>query len=322
MNIKNRKARYFSIINYKKNNFIYENVLGYKTNQTNVHINGVSQKNVLDVSCACHNFTPFIGSDGLLYAIGGQDSWKNDREFYTKEMKKYKNFKEYYEKRMNREYTGSPERFSQTMRHFERLNKPLYHTKGLYLFSSKDGKKFHQVKEEPIIKADHPGFNSSLKWKSAEFDGTLSVTQWEGYYYLFARENPAPGQRFIQFSRSKDLISWESFRRPAIPFEEKVCVYFASLVKHKDYVLVFTPKHTDKKCWIDVYKTYDFISYEHVTQILRKGVFKANAGLIKNIDHSCNSNIPGKYFIHHNYLGYSTGEVTVKGYEIQKLFRK
>lgn len=54
-----------------------------------------------------------------------------------------------------------------------------------------------------------------MEWIDAsvcEFDGRLSLTFFRGEYILYARANPAAhGQRFVQFTKSRDLRTWTPF---------------------------------------------------------------------------------------------------------------
>jgi len=72
-----------------------------------------------------------------------------------------------------------------------------------------------------LLGGKHPGCTErrdprKMDWiepSVCEFDGRLSLAFFRGEFVLYARANPAAhGQRFVQYARSPDLITWGAFK--------------------------------------------------------------------------------------------------------------
>lgn len=72
----------------------------------------------------------------------------------------------------------------------------------------------------PLLDGRHPGCierrdANKMDWLQpgvCEFDGRLSLAHFGGEFFLYARANPAAhGQRFVQFTKSRNLVNWTSF---------------------------------------------------------------------------------------------------------------
>jgi len=88
-----------------------------------------------------------------------------------------------------------------------------YHHNGLYLMKSPDLIHWEYVKRKPVISGIHPGHTDKY-WGFSKFDSKISCfySHRLQQYLLFLRANMGPGRRWIQTSRSKDLIHWEPFQ--------------------------------------------------------------------------------------------------------------
>lgn len=67
---------------------------------------------------------------------------------------------------------------------------------------------------KPILQGNTGGcYEGRAKFKNhCEFDGRLSMVFWKGRYWLYARANLDMGIRYVQVTRSKDLLSWSNWR--------------------------------------------------------------------------------------------------------------
>ena len=88
-----------------------------------------------------------------------------------------------------------------------------YHHNGLYLLHSPDKVHWNYVKDLPVISGIHPGHTDRF-FGYTTFDSKIVCFYSEllGQYMLFSRANVGRGKRWIQTTRSKDLIHWEPFQ--------------------------------------------------------------------------------------------------------------
>ena len=297
-----------------------------------------SAKNIFIKSGASHNFYPFV-SDGKLYGIGGIDSWKHERKW--REVDNFATFKKMFSERFKREYSKDEERFE----NFKKVirQKDWYeHTSGLYLFHANDCRNFQLVQSEPIITAMHDGFISALEWgKSSEFDSHFSIVKKDDLYYLFMRSNPKRWTRYVQYSTSKNLISWSKFNTIHINgYDDVWDSYYTPLVFNHPYnrgvYLMFSPywraeilrrktPEGEKPYFgkmdytsIRILRSVDLVNWK-VTNDIFKGDFHYLADQPKNPCHIVNGLIRRgddiEFFIHHNYLGLIPGDVYIQRYK-------
>ena len=293
---------------------LYENLFSDVVRTRVYNLTTHDARNIISESCVCHNFSPFTGADGNLYAIGGQDSWKNDVEWYG--IQDVEGFYEYYERRFGEAYKKGPKDANKVLNKIYMLRTPMKHSKGLYLFKSEDGFDWAPHQRQPIITLPHNGFNSALDWKSSEFDGMLWCQFHDGLYYLFCRENVGQGERFIQYATSVDMIRWSKFQRINIPYEVGVNSYYMVGGKYKNEYIAMIPQYDDDNAWIKIYRTNDLINFTYAKTIQETGVSIID-GKPKNPTHPVNGMIYGIYGLHHNYMGNNIeADVEVKNYEI------
>lgn len=202
------------------------------------------------------------------------------------------------------------------------------HNKGLYLFESSDGLCFDEKKL--IIKADHPGFISSLEWKSAEFDSYLSIVKKNDLYYLYLRANIAPGMRFIQYSTSKDLINWGEFKLINMDKKLNGNYYFANVEIVGDKFYMFAPYFTGKMSCIKIYSSNDGENFKFIKDILNEkpSMIRDRNKKKKNLEinyvpkskvHPVGI-IDDSFYYHNNYRGYVTSEpVTVERISLNEI---
>lgn len=315
-NALHRHAFYYTVHKHGEDILLYENIFSSIVKTRVYKLNTGDGRNIIKDSCACHNFSPFLGKDGKFYALAGQDSWKNDLEWYG--MKAGKEFKDYFSERFGHEYKRDDAVAYEVISKINMLRSPLKHTKGLYLFSSADGYEWKQDGFEPVITVKSQGFNSSLAWKSSEFDGHIWVQFHNGKYFLFIRENQGKEKRFIQYSTSEDLREWTDFKSIDIENENGVNYYYMVGREYEGGFLCFVPAYTNTESYIKVFTSKDLEKFEFVENIFVDGVASIN-GKNKNKHHPVNGGYDGYIFIHHNYHGYDGKDVIVKRYRIEDL---
>lgn len=304
----NKHGRYLTFLQGRR----YENLFidKYQTFET------IKKKKtvILENSCACHNFAPFIAADGSMMAIGGQDAWRHDHEWYN--MTTGEEFIEYYQSRFGKKYQRNPVSALKQVGLFKKLNRPLDHTRGLYIFDlTSSGWK--PVLKSPIITVKHPGFNSALGWKSADFDGHIWIIWRKDRYFLFVRNNVEKGKRFVQYSTSKDLFSWEPFRPVNIkPKTENI--YFMVGGFYDGRYIAMLPAYDRKRCFISCYESKDLINFKFI-----KDIFKNTpiffGGEPRNRDHPVSGFNNGKFFIHHNYMSIQRPS-NIGAYNLNEIF--
>lgn len=286
---------------------------------------------IIQGSGISHNFYPFLSYDGnKLYAIGGLDSWKHQKSW--RQITDFEEFKRIFLERFDTPYIRSNV-------HWEGVREKLIHkgtldhVDGLYLLSSKNGRKWTiENKGNPIIKAilpKHPGYWSALELgKSTEFDGHLSCV-WNhriGKYILYIRKNiqlnkpkVRIGIRYIQYATSDDLVNWSEFKEINIEgFDKNTENYYSPIFfQHpENYTLTcgFLPFYLEKKGVgeIRIVKSFDGINFQMTDKIFPDKVsyLKSSAGKTpKNYDQMVNGIIMSNdrkklsFYIYHNYLG-------------------
>lgn len=178
----------------------------------------------------------------------------------------------------------------------------LRHTDGLYLFRSHNCINWEQVQTDPIITASNAGFNSCLSWKSGEFDSLIFFQKVKDYYVLYVRDNVGVQRRWLQYSRSKDLLTWEPFRPINLEYDKNINTYFMSGGKYNDKFIVMLPQFDSVYGWISIYESEDLENFTKLKDILYKRG-QILIGKNKNVDHPVNNIIDNGYFyIHHDYM--------------------
>jgi hypothetical protein len=298
------KSQYITVLNFKGKEIFYENTP--KERRTVVHING-QRKFIFPNSGVNHNFSPFLVGEKI-YAIGGQERWKNDREILR--LRTGEDFIKYWEARFNKPF-GQNEVYASKVLKLLHSRQALRHTHGLYLFESKNGEEFKQVQDQPILTVNHPGYISALAWKSGEFDGHIHVVKFGDIYHIFVRANIDRGQRFVQYAISKNLIEWSEFKLLPLPHDPKVNTYFLSgaSVNGKHYFML--PRFDDKESWIDIYEAEGIEKIRHHKELFRKPAAMFT-GETKNVDHPVNGTADGKLYFCHNYM---RADMKIKGYK-------
>lgn len=86
------------------------------------------------------------------------------------------------------------------------------HFNGLYLMKSMDLIHWEYVKKLPVVSGIHPG-NTDNVFGCSRFDSKISCfySKRLEQYLLFVRANVKKGCRWVQTTRSKDLLHWEPF---------------------------------------------------------------------------------------------------------------
>lgn len=304
-----KKSQYLSIIEFNGRKLLFEN---NPTQRITICHDGQIKHVIITDSGANHNFSLFRDGD-IIRAIGGQDSWKNDLEWYH--CKSNKEFIAHFEKRFKKKFTHDQKFIDNVLSKIRNKKAPLKNSKGLYLFETKDAIKFIPALQAPIITADNDGFTSSLSWKSGEFDSHIWIQKLKDTFFIFLRENIAVGKRFVQYATSKDLKIWSQFQRINIEYEPEINTYFMVGGEYMGKFYCFLPRYDKKNCWIDVYLTDDFQNFDFKKKILFR-VAPLFTEKPKNADHPVNGMIRDKFYIHHNYQ--SRG-ANVKGYSINDL---
>ena len=194
------------------------------------------------------------------------------------------------------------------------------HNQGLYLFSSENGIDF--IEQKLILTAKKEGFTSSLEWKSAEFDSYIGLTKFQNEYYLFLRANISPRKRFIQFSKSHDLVDWIPFQTMNIEDRKEGNYYFACVETMENKMVAFLPFFTEKEAMIDVYTSMDGKKWGYKKSILRttpvmiKDRNKKKRGLLVDLVPKSRIHpigiVDDYFYFHDNYRGYSKADVAVK----------
>jgi hypothetical protein len=282
---------------------------------------------ILQKSGACHNFTPFYGRDRVLYAIGGVDNWKHDPEFHA--IKNNADFKKIYESKFHRD--SSKETF--ILKEHQRIlsnKKRLDHVRGLYLFKSENGSKWGLISRNPIVTVDNEGFINAIKnfGKGSEFDGQVCCVynELEDKYYLYVRANVDIGFRYIQYSTSKDLVHWDTFKLINIEGYDKGKdnYYTPSIFRYKKVFIGMIPYFgTDGNCCIRVIRGTDGVNFEVVDKWFHEKIMLFKDGKPKNACHSVYGMIVKNglvnIYIHHNNLGLDTNKpVNVVRYTISE----
>ena len=143
-----------------------------------------------------HNFCVIESHDGDYYGIGGMHS-RYFLDFCNRHNLKIE--KEPLIRYRNAEIV-SPKVHSK------------YHHNGLYLMRSADMLHWEYVQPLPVISGIHPGHTDNFLGYS-KFDSKISCfySNMLQQYILFIRANMGEGRRWVQTTRSKDLVQWEPF---------------------------------------------------------------------------------------------------------------
>jgi len=273
-------------------------------------------------NCLSHNFSVFKGIDGNIYGIGGMDSWKNNKTWHDADT--FDKFKILFQKKYRREYERNEDRYKKA--HDRLINEKwlLDYSDGLYLFRSSDGVDFKPVYDDPIVNVDQSGFNSALQWKSTEFDGHISCMHDGEKYILYVRNNIQKGNRFIQYSTSKDLRFWSEFNNIKMnpEFDQNAeNYYFPCFLNIDGRFLGILPYYTDTKACLRFVESFDgvswnvkhefFIDIPIIIEDKKKNFIHSSQGIVRK---------DGKLYIyiHCNYMGHdSEDDVYIKRCELE-----
>lgn len=284
------------------------------------------QEKVFMNSGVTHNFFPFYNKEGKLYGIGGMDNWKYDEEFYK--IKDYKSFVSIYEEKFRK--SSKDQKFNITEhRRLLAHKKPLNHVRGLYLFTSSNGKDWKQVQKFPVINVFHNGFINAINLfgKSSEFDGHVNIVYHKNSdeYFIYLRANVSKGNRFIQYARSKDLINWSKFNLIKLDvYNKKDNYYTPCFMKYKEKLFGLIPYfNPDNFCSIRVITSNDGINWGFIKDIFKSKTVFYRGEKPKNNNHMVNGFIENKndlyFYIHNNYSGLTRTEpVNIKRLSISK----
>ena len=312
--------REYTLFNDEKRNSMYYTVLNdmlyYSRREKRLDRFFIEGKEILKNSCAAHNFTPFM-LDGQVCAIGGMDDWKSDVKWRGID---YDTFKKTFEEHFKKEYKRGSEFYKQIEYKFN-TTLTRDHCRGLYLFRSDDGVNFDSGKL--ILTVNHKGFNSSLDWKSSEFDCKPCIVKAGDEYFIYLRNNIDKDRRFIQYTKTKDFKHFEPFKNIDIEYNiESDNYYFCEVFYYNNMFFGFFPFYNNDKCCIKFAKSIDGHSWEII-----KNLFTGRPAIIegekrKCTDHICSGvkeyNDHFSIFIHHNVLGYLDSDVRIIKYDINK----
>jgi len=185
-------SAYYTIL---KNNdgydFIFRKRNGWSPGGGLTSLYNTERKSVIDIlknmECMNHNFAVIKSQCGTAYyGIGGVHfKYKNEAETIL-----------YKDKEIVSPYIHS-----------------IYHQNGLYVMQSPDMLHWDYVKKGPVISGIHPGHTDNF-FACSRFDSKICCFYSEilQHYVLFVRANMGKGRRWVQTTRSKDLIHWEPFQ--------------------------------------------------------------------------------------------------------------
>lgn len=284
---------YYTIIDNK----IFYNC--HDTFQTFVQ-EGKTKHLLFENSCMTHNFSPFMFKNRF-YAIGGQDNWKVDHKWRGIN---YIQFKEMWEEHFQKIYKRGPEFYEVIKYKFDTT--PVYsENRGLYLSDSADGIEWNLVKKYPIINVDHPGFISSLAWKSAEFDAKPSLMRYKSKWFLYMRANIDKDKRHIQVTTSKDLLNWSKFHLIDIDYNQDVDNYYDPvIIEHKRKLVGFFNYYNNDTSCIKVKTSSNGIDWLDVKEIFLEKPFILEHEKRKIRSHICSIDRREDLtclYINHNY---------------------
>jgi len=267
---KDQDKYYFTIIN-EKLFYSVQNV--YETYMQTGDIEHLLFKD----SCMTHNFTPFMHKNKY-YGIGGQDDWKCDKKWRDID---FETFKPMWEKHFQKKYKRGIDFYAAIKHKFDTT--PVYsENRGLYLSESIDGITWNLVQDDPIITAYHPGFLTSLAWKSAEFDGKPTMIRYKGKWFLYLRANIDRDRRHIQVATSGDLKTWSDFELLNIDYDIKLDNYYHPIIiEHKHKLIGFFNYYNDDTCCVKIKKSEDGINWIDV-----KSIFESKSITMNNINNN------------------------------------
>jgi len=321
-----RSEFYFTVIDMGTETFIYSNDYNlHKGNhlKTRLYRSTGTDKfgqasMIFKKNCLSHNFHPFRGADGMLYGIGGMHSWKNQSLWHK--IKSFAHFKDVFLEEFGRDYKGNEDRFKKA--NYRLINEKfmLEYSDGLYLFKSEDGISWIRIKR--IITPRHPGFHSSLAWKSTEFDGAICCLHDGQKYILYLRDNVKEGMRNIQYATSTDLLNWSEFKPIKIKYNEGDNYYFPSFFKYQDKLYGLLPFYTYSSACIRFCQSSDGITWKIKRELLT-GKPEIHSGKRKNYYHPATGYVEDVdkiyVYIQHNYMGSNKKmDVYLKRYSIDK----
>ena len=271
--------------------------------------------------CLSHNFSPRKFGDRY-WSLAGQDRWKMMLKWRGLN---YEEFCHVYKIHWGREYAGSEKKYEIVRERFSNTESSRF-ADGLYLMHSQDGISWCPQVKTPVIMSKHKGFNSSLSWKSGEFDSPISLNYFDGKYWMYIRDNIAKDRRTVQYSTSDDLINWSAFNRVNLPFNiEFDNYYYIEVFEYDNRFFAFSPFYTDFYCCIRFLVSDDGVNFNTVSDLFKSVPVVVEFEKRKNRDHIVggvgqdDENI--YFYVHHNYLGYDrNAEVTVNKYSISKRY--
>lgn len=277
-------------------------------------------------SGASHNFHPFKDRHGNLLGIGGCDNWKYDKRFHN--IQSIKDFYTVYEDKFK--VSGRDVKFNLETHQKLLAGKPiLSHVDGLYLFTSETGVNWRQVSDGPIVTVHDRGFINAMQLfgKGSEFDGHVNCIydECKDIYYLYLRANISRGYRWIQYSTSKDLKTWDKFRLISLDVHDrdKDNYYIPSFIKYKGRFIGLLPYFNEEYCSIRIVTSDNGVDYTFQRDILKDKPAILTSGKLKNVHHPVHGIVEDgddiHLYIHHNNFGIDkTRPVTVVRHTVSR----
>lgn len=310
---KTRHCGYFSKVD---NNLYYRNF-----DEERLYCVNKTTYLITDDKCMSHNFSPYK-IDGKYIAIAGMDDWKKDPKWRGLS---YNDFCVLYKNHFKKEYERGEDFYKEIKHRFDTT--PIsYFCRGLYLFQSVEGIIWNLKHDNPIITADHNGFNSSLAWKSSEFDSKMCLVKRFNHYYLYVRNNIDIDRRTIQFAKSTDLVNWSDFETIDIGFDRYFDnYYFCEIFSYRKKLFGFFPYYNDFYSSIRFMVSDDGKKWNTITDLFKSLPAVIGEAKRKNRDHICGGIEEGDndffFFVHHNYMGYDKDhDVVINKYSISKKY--
>ena len=273
--------------------------------------------------CVSHNFSPYK-IDGKYVALGGMDDWKKDPKWRGIT---YEEFKVMYQDHFNKPYIRSEEFYKEIKYKFNTTPVSPF-CRGLYLWTSDNGLKWNLQGDDPVITVKNVGFNSSLAWKSAEFDSKICIVKRYNHYWIYLRNNIDADRRTIQCTKTTDFVNFEPFVTLDLPFDVIFDnYYFCEIFQYKRKMFGFFPYYNDFYCSIRFMMSDDGVKWEVVSDLFKSFPFVIEHGKRKNRDHIVSGIEEGPndfiFYVHHNYMGYDINQdVYLNKYSISKRYLK
>lgn len=271
--------------------------------------------------CISHNFSPYK-IDGKYIALAGLDDWKKDKKWRDIS---YDEFCVMYQDHFNKPYILDEKFYKEIKYKFDTTPTSKF-CNGLYLFTSDNGIKWNLHSDEPVIRADHKGFNSSLEWKSSEFDSKICLMKRFNRYWIYLRNNVDIDRRTIQVSTSTDLINWSEFKTININYDVIFDnYYYCELFQYRRKIFGFFPYYNDFYCSIKFMMSDDGMNWEPVADFFKSYPFVIEHGKRKNRDHIVSGIEETEndffFYVHHNYMGYDINhDVIIGKYSLSKKY--